>query len=227
MVAEQIKYRVLLGDAYSLFREALTTALQREPDCEVVAEAEDGSKAVREAQRSHPDVVLLGGDISELDAMRVTQLILGSVPSCQVLWVADEESPSLLIDALTAGATGFVTRTRAFDDLIVAIRCVHRGQVTFPRTMVYPLMELLRGTQKARNEALRKVWGLTSREREVLAHLTEGANNESIAKSLDISTETVRTHVQRILSKLDVHSRLEAAVMFMDADILQDLWRID
>jgi DNA-binding NarL/FixJ family response regulator len=217
------KHQILIGDANLLFREALRAALGGEADCEVAAEAKDGSWTVREARRTHPDIAILGSDIGEWETRRVTQMILGSVPSCRILWVANEENPSLLIDALSAGASGFITRTSSFDDLVVAIRCIHRGQVTFPRTMLQPLMNVLLGTQRARNKALGKFLSLTKREREVLAHLAEGVDNETIANRLDISSETVRTHVERILTKLGVHSRLEAAVMFMDADIFQNL----
>ena len=220
MGAAGTKHRILIGDGHLLFREALRAALGREADCEVVAAAEDGSWTVREARRTHPDIAILGGDISEWDTTRVTQNILDSVPSCRILWVANEENPSLLIDALSAGACGFITRTSPFDDLVVAIRCIHRGQTTFPRTMLKPLMDMLLGTQRARTKALGKILSLTRREREVLAHLAEGVDNDTIANRLDISSETVRTHVQRILTKLGVHSRLGAAVTFMDADIL-------
>jgi two-component system nitrate/nitrite response regulator NarL len=222
MNAVRTTHRILVGDSHLLFREALRAALGATTGYEVVAEAQDGSWAVREARRTDPDIAILGSDINEWDAPRVTQMILDSVPSCRILWVASEENPSLLLNALSAGASGFITRTGSFDDLVLAIRSVHRGQVTFPRTMLPPLMDMLAGTQRARNEALAKVLSLTKRERQVLAHLAGGGDNEAIAKTLRISTETVRTHVQRILNKLDVHTRLGAAVTFLDADIFEN-----
>ena len=223
MNAARTTHRILVGDSHLLFREALGAALGAAAGYEVVAEVQDGSWAVREARRTDPDIAILGSDINEWDATRVTQMILTSVSSCRILWVANEENPSLLLDALSAGASGFITRTGTFDDLVLAIRSAHRGQVTFPRTMLRRLMDMLMGTQRARNEALAKLLGLTKRERQVLAHVAAGADNEAIAKTLHISTETVRTHVQRTLSKLDVHTRLGAAVMFMDADIFEKI----
>ena len=215
--------RILLADEQSLFREAVKAVLESEPDLRVVAEARDGLQAVAEAERTRPDVALLDRGLPNCDGVRAAALIKAKVPNCRILLLTEEEDQGALIDALKAGATGYLTKECPLQDLIDAARAVHRGETLVPSQMLGPLLAQLIRRRREQDEALRKASRLTRREREVLALLAKGGDNDVIAQSLVISPETARTHIQKVLAKLGVHSRLEAAAFVTRNGILEDL----
>jgi len=215
--------RILLADEQSLFREAVKVVLGNEDDLEVVAEARDGVQAVSEAERVRPDVALIDAGLPNCDGVSATALIRERVPECRILVLAGEEDHRTLIDALEAGASGYLTKECPLGELIEAARAVHRGEILIPPRMLGPLLRGLISRRRDQDEALRKMSRLTRREREVLALLAEGADNDGIAQTLVISPQTARTHIQNVLGKLGVHSRLEAAAFVRQNDILEDL----
>jgi DNA-binding NarL/FixJ family response regulator len=214
---------VLLADEQALFREAVKAVLSGEPDIEVVAEARDGLQAIAEAERARPDVALLDAYLPNCDGIRATRLITERVPSCRVIVVTDQEDERALVDALDAGADGYLTKESPLVDLIEATRAVHRGEVLVPSRMLGSLLRQLVGRRRDHDLALHRVANLTRREREVLAQLALGADNEAIAQRLVISPETARTHVQNVLGKLGVHSRLEAVAFVRQNRLLEEL----
>jgi len=223
MVEQPRQVRLLLADEQALFREAMRVALESEGDLKVVAEARDGVQAVMEAERAAPDVALIDADLPRCVGVRVAGLIRERVPACGVVIVSSDDSSYLLEQALDVGARGFVTKSSPLSDLLSVTRAVDRGETLIPPGMLGDLVG--RWTQRHR-EQYEAVWllsKLTKREREVLALLIEGAGTEAIARSLVISPQTARTHVQNILSKLGVHSRLEAAALFNDTGVLDGL----
>ena len=205
--------RILLADAHSLFREALSAALAGEPDLTVVAEARDGLEAVSEAARSNPEVAVLDADLPNCDGVRATRLIRDRVPECRVLVLAADEDQESLADAVHAGANAYLTKASPLTDLVEAIRSVHRGDTLVPAQMLGGLLDRLMRRRREQDEALRRISRLTPREKEVLTLLAEGGDNDSIAQTLVISPQTARTHIQNVLVKLGVHSRLEAAAL--------------
>lgn len=205
--------RILLADAHSLFREALSAALAGEGDLLVVAEARDGLEAVAEAARSKPEVAVLDADLPNCDGVRATRLIRDRVPECRVLVLAADEDRESLADAVYAGANGYLTKASPLTDLVDAIRSVHRGDTLVPAQMLGGLLDQLMRRRREQDEAVRRISRLTPREKEVLSLLAEGGDNDSIAQSLVISPQTARTHIQNVLVKLGVHSRLEAAAL--------------
>jgi DNA-binding NarL/FixJ family response regulator len=211
-VAAEGKIRVLLADVQVLFREAVRVVLESQPDLQVVAEAADGVQAVERAKQTRPDVALLDADLPNCDGVGASALIKERVPECRILLVSGEEELTTLIRALRAGASGYLTKGSRLAELIDATRAVHRGETLVPPGMVGELVAALLQSREQQDEALRRVSQLTSREREVLALLAEGATNDGIAQALGISPQTGRTHIQNILGKLGVHSRLAAAV---------------
>lgn len=217
------KARILLADEQSLFREAVKVILSGEEDLIVVGEARDGLQAVAEAERIRPDLALLEADLPHCDGVRATLLIRERVPDCKVVVLADHEDERLLVEALDAGASGYVTKESPLANLIEATRAIHRGEMHIPPRMVATLLSRLLHRRREQDEALRRVARLTRREREVLALLAEGADNDAIARSLVISPDTARTHIQNLLSKLGVHSRLEAAAFVTRNGILEEL----
>lgn len=217
------KLRILIADEGGLFREALGTALEREPDFEVVQEALDGATAVAEAERSGADVVILSVGPSVYNGVRASCQIREQVPRCRVIALADSEDHRLLAENLGCGASGYLTKDCSLSELAEAVRAVARGETLIPPRMLGPLLSDLIERRHDHESALLKIAELSPREREVLALLACGAKTNAIAETLVISPETARTHIQNILTKLDVHSRLEAATFVIESGLLDRL----
>ena len=217
------RVRILLADEQALFREAVRLALENEDDFEVVAEARDGFQAVADAERTSPRVAVLDAHLPSSDGIQTAWLIRQRVPGCEVVIVSDREDRRILERALEVGARGFVTKSSPMSELLSVMRAVHRGETLVPSRM---LGDLLGGLMRRRNEqddAFRRVSRLTRREREVLHLLVDGSGTEAIARALVISPQTARTHIQNILAKLGVHSRLEAAALVNESGIRDGL----
>jgi DNA-binding NarL/FixJ family response regulator len=219
--------RILLADEQSLFREAVRVVLESQPDIEVVAEARDGIQAVAEVEATRPDVALLDINLPNCDGIRATAMIKERFPDCKVLVLTGEEDQETLVEALEAGASGYLTKECPLSELMEATRAVHRGETLIPSRMLGSLLSRLIRRRREQDEALQRISRLTKREREVLAFLAEGRDNDGIAQALVISPETARTHIQNVLGKLGVHSRLEAAAFVIQNGILEDLVGVD
>ena len=213
--------RILLADRQSLFREAIRTGLEAEADLRVVGQARDGPEAVAEAERTSPDVAIV--DMTLPGGPRTCAHIRERVTRCRVLVLGTDEDYRSLIDVLDEGATGYLTKEAPLSELVDATRALHRGETVVPSRMLGPLISALLGRRKERDAAHHRISQLTRREREVLALLSEGADNDGIARALVISPQTARTHIQNILTKLSVHSRLEAAAFVAQNGVLPDL----
>jgi two-component system, NarL family, response regulator NreC len=223
LMADDDVIRVLLADEQSLFRDAVKVVLSSESDLVVVGEAGDGLQAVAEAERVQPDIALLDASLPNCDGIRATQQISLKVPDCRVIVFSAQEDERILVQALEAGASGYLSKGAPLADLIEATRAVHRGEALIPPRMLGALLQRLIHRRRERDDALRRMAKLTRREREVLALVAQGADNDAIAQDLVISPETARTHIQNVLGKLDVHSRLEAAAFVTQNGILDDL----
>ncbi len=217
------KIRVLIADEQSLFREAVRVVLEGEEDIEVVGEARDGLQAVAEAQRTSPDVAIIDAELPNADGFRATGLMHSMVPTCRVLILSGGEEERSLIAAFEAGASGYLTKGSPLSELIQATRAIYDGETLVPPKMLGTLIARLTRRRAEQDEALRRASRLTRREKEVLALLAEGADNDGIAQVLVISPQTARTHIQNVLGKLGVHSRLEAAAFVRQNGIVEDL----
>ncbi len=215
--------RILLADQHVLFREAMRTVLEGELDMRVVAEARNGLEAVAEAERALPQVAIVDFDLPLSDGPRTTAMIRERVVDCRVLVLSAAEDYANLVAVLDAGANGYLTKESPIAHLIQATRAVHRGETLIPPWMLGPLLSGLLRRRKEQDRAYERIARLTRREREVLALLADGADNKVIARTLVISPQTARTHIQNILSKLSVHSRLEAAAFVTQNKIERDL----
>jgi DNA-binding NarL/FixJ family response regulator len=202
--------RVLLADEHALFREAVKIILDYQPDLQVVAQARDGLEAIAEAGRARPHVAIMSAEISPLDVGETTRMIRETLPGCSVLILAVQEDLDTLVAAFEGGAHGYLTKEDGLDQLVEATRAVTRGETLVPARMLGPLLTRLIDRRRDEDEAVSRLSRLTRREREVLMLVTDGADNLRIARALTISPETARTHVQNILGKLGLHSRLEA-----------------
>jgi DNA-binding NarL/FixJ family response regulator len=217
----QIEVRVLLAEEQSLFRESIRIALEAEPDISVAAVADTGFRAVAEAERHQPDVAVLSDGLTGLDGIQATFVIRERIPHCRVLFLAETEDQTSLMAALEAGAVGYLAKSCRLSELVEATRAIHRGETLVPPTMLGDLLARLMALRQERDRSLRMVSRLTTREREVLALLAAGGNNQTIADALVISPDTARTHVQHVLGKLGVHSRLAAAAFARQNGILE------
>ncbi len=217
------KIRILLADSQALFREAVKVALEGEPDVDVVSEARDGPQAVLAAERSKPNVAVLDAALLNCDGIHAATLIRERVPTCRVIVLAAEEDEEILAQAVEAGANGYLTRESPLADLIEGARAVYRGETVIPPLMLGGLLTRLFHRRRTQDQAIRRLARLTRREKEVLALLADGADNDAIAQALVISPQTARTHVQNVLSKLGTHSRLEAVAFVMQNGILEEL----
>jgi DNA-binding NarL/FixJ family response regulator len=211
MTSDDTPVRVLLAEHEALFRDAIRMALSQQDDLVVVAEARDGRSAIDEAERVRPDVAILDADLPNRDGVRATTSILRAVPGCAVLVLSEYDDEQLLVDAVEAGASGYLPKSAALDDLIDATKALHRGEAVVPAPLLRTVLTRLVRRSRERDAAMRLLADLTPREREVLSLLAAGSDNDAIALRLVISPETARTHIQRVLGKLGVHSRIEAA----------------
>jgi DNA-binding NarL/FixJ family response regulator len=221
-MVEERRIRVLVADEQSLFRGAMRNVLEAEEDLQVVAEAGNGFQAVAEAERTSPNVVLLSEQITNFDWPKTTVLLRQRVPSSHVLILGQTEDGETLVDAMEVGAAGYVTKGTSLAEVLDGIRAVYRdGILISPRLLPFLIGGLLRRRQ-GHDDANAPLATLTKRERQVLPLLARGADNSAIARTLAISPETARTHVQNILKKLRLHSRLEAAALARRVGLLDE-----
>jgi len=214
---------ILLASRHALFRQALRAALPGETRLEVVAEAGDGVEAVEQATRLRPDVVLIEADLPGHDGVEATRLLSRGSPNSRVLVLTDRQDVHLLSRALEAGASGCLVKDQPIAQLVRSVRAVTDGRFAIPDPLLGPLIEELIQARRQQVDVYRRFSKLTPREREVLRLLAAGGDNHSIARALVISPDTARTHIQKILSKLRVHSRLEAAAFVAANGIVHEL----
>lgn len=214
---------VLIADEQSLFRQAVRSALETEHDLTVVAEAADGDEAVEAADRFSPDLALIDTELPRSNGIDATRAVRERVPGCKVLVLSNHQDQAALFDAMQAGANGYLTKAIPLAKLIEAARAILRGETIVPPAMLGALLSQLIESKEEQNDVLRRLSRLTRREREVLALLVEGADNDLVAQRLVISPETARTHIQNILTKLDVHSRLEALALVLRNNIVKEM----
>ncbi len=202
------KIRILLADDHSMVRHGIARAISDEPDMEVVGESADGAAAVRDAERLQPDVVLMDIGMPGLGGIEATRQITGAMPGVRVLILTIYDRDDFLFRSLEAGASGYILKGAEIDDLFRAIRNVHAGDVFLYSRMATRLvrdyMKRLQGGEGQDDYAK-----LSAREREVLPLLADDRTNPEIGELLHISPYTVQTYRQRIMQKLNLHSRTE------------------
>ncbi|GAA1103710.1 response regulator [Nocardiopsis composta] len=202
--------RVLIADDQAATREGLRLLLSGEPDVEVAAEAADGFEAVSQAGVHRPDVVLLDVRMPRMDGLAAIGRLLRLDPSPAIIVLTTFDLDEYLFGALRAGAAGFLLKDGDPDLFVRAIRAAHGGQGLVDAQVTPRLLR--RFAQTEPSAAPPELDGLTDREREVLCRLGEGLSNAEIAAALHIALGTVKIHVARILAKLGVQTRVQAAV---------------
>lgn len=199
--------RVLVVDDEPLVRQGLRTILGSDPHLNVVGEAADGAAALTAVRRWSPDVVCMDVRMPEIDGIRATELVLALPRPPKVLVVTTFSSDAYVLDALRAGAAGFVLKRASAQELIAAVRTVASGDnLLFPAAVRDLALRHRRPVSYAGEP-------LTVREREVLVLLAEGLGNAAIAERLVVGVETVRSHVGSLLRKLGARDRTHAVVL--------------
>ncbi|KAB7743811.1 response regulator [Nostocoides sp. F2B08] len=204
---------VLLADDQEMVRAGLRLILAAEQDIEVVGEAGDGLAAVAQARRLTPDVVLMDVRMPRLDGIEATRRLLGdpAFAGSRVVMLTTFDVDSHVYDALRAGASGFLLKNAAPEDLVRAIRAAAAGAgLIDPAVTRRVVEEFARGPRPS--PPPRTLQELTEREREVMVHVAAGDSNAEIAASLFVSEATVKTHVARILAKLGLRDRVQVVV---------------
>ncbi|WP_309110714.1 response regulator transcription factor [Saccharothrix sp.] len=207
--------RVLVADDHAAIRAGLVLILNGSEDVEVVGEAADGAAAVRTARELRPDVVLMDIRMPGMDGIEATRRLVGV---CHVLVLTTFDLDEYVHGALRAGAAGFLLKSVEAAALVDAVRQVAAGDgVLAPSVTRRLIAEFAAAPPKTRPPALD---ALTEREVEVLRCLGEGLSNHQIGRKLHIGETTVKTHVSRVLTKLDLRSRVQAAILAQDAGLL-------
>jgi len=198
--------RILLVDDHQIVRQGLRTLLEKEPDMEVVAEAEDGRAAVRLAREVSPQVVIMDVAMPDLNGIEATRQIVAESPGIKVIALSMHADRRFVANMLKAGASGYLLKDAAFEELAQAIRTVAANRTYLsPEVSDIVVKDYLKGPQ----EEASAFSLLTAREREVLQLLAEGKSTREIADCLHVSVKTVETHRQQIMSKLDIRSVAE------------------
>ncbi|MCH7512301.1 MAG: response regulator transcription factor [Chloroflexi bacterium] len=203
------RIRLLVADDHTLLRQALRALLDDQDTLEVIGEAANGREAVEATERLRPDVVLMDMVMPGLNGIEATRQIMKRSPSCRVLILTAYLEDERLLQALRAGAAGYVVKNSDLDELLLAIQSVHRGNTYFSAAVSEEIAvnEVL--IQAKQPDAKIGYDLLTSREREVLQLIAEGLSNQRIADELVISVKTVEAHKAHIMSKLHARNRTD------------------
>ena len=214
--------RVLIADDDALARAALRTVFDAHEDIELVAEANDGLQAVQHAARLHPDVVLLDIRMPNLDGLEAARQILSSSSNrSRVIMLTTFDLDEYVYDALKAGASGFLRKDTPPERLLAFVRSVADDDALLDPTITRRLIERYARPRQSDAGASGELSELTPREREVLIQVARGRSNAEIAAAMYLSEATVKTHVSRILAKLELRDRVQAVVLAYEEGVVQ------
>ena len=200
--------RVLIVDDHTIVRKGIRALLAEIAGIEVVGEADNGQEAIAQADTLHPDVILMDLAMPKMDGIEATRQIKASQPDSRILVMTSFAADDKVFPAIKAGALGYLLKESAPEDLVQAIHQIHRGESSLHPTIARKvLQEITHPSDRPPTPN-----PLTEREAEVLRLVAQGLSNQDIARKLNISDPTVRTHVSNIMSKLHLATRIQAAL---------------
>jgi DNA-binding NarL/FixJ family response regulator len=216
-----VSVRVVLADDHPLIRQGFRMVLEAHGGIDVVGEAADGAEAIAAAALTQPDVVVMDVRMPGMDGIEATRRICTSNPVVRVLILTTFDLDEYAFAALRAGASGFLLKNVPPEELVAAIHAIASGDaIVSPRVTRRLLDELTTGlTTPPPGELLTRLATLTDRERDVLVAVAGGQTNLEIAASLHVSEATVKSHVSRVLAKLDVRDRVQAVIFAYDSHL--------
>jgi len=219
--------RVLVVDDQALIRGGLRMIVAAQPDLEVVGEAEDGEEAISAYRRLRPDVVVMDIRMPNLDGVEATRRLTASdagpagAPPARVLILTTFDLDQYVFDALRAGASGFLLKDAPPADIVAAIRVVAAGDALIAPSITRRLIGTFVERGERHASGLDRLEELTERELEVLRLIAGGLSNAQIAEQLVVGENTVKTHVARVLGKLDVANRVQAAILAYECGLVE------
>jgi DNA-binding NarL/FixJ family response regulator len=208
MTADTRPIRVLLVDDHQLLTDSLARLLAAEPDIEIMGIGASVAE-VKELVKERMDVVLMDYRLPDGTGAEATRAIKARWPAARIVMVTALTDDETLLESIQAGADGYLTKDRAAEDVVAAVRAAHAGETLLPRSVIVEIARRVAAARE-RGDERRVVEPLTPRELEILRALTEGMSTPEICERLFIAPNTLRTHVQNIMGKLRVHSKLEA-----------------
>ena len=200
--------RILIADDHAIFRQGLATIINRDPEMQVIAQAENGEQAISLFKEHQPDVTLMDLRMPEVEGVAAIGAICAAIKSARIIVLTTYDSDEDIYRGLQAGAKGYLLKETEPDELLNAIRTVHRGQQYIPPDVGAKLVKRLSNPE------------LSERELEVLHSLAQGMSNAEIAAALSIGEGTVKSHINRILNKLDVSDRTQAVIVAVKRGIV-------
>ena len=218
--------RVLVADDQPLMRGAFRMTLGAEEDIDLVGEATDGLDAVGQARRLRPDVVLMDIRMPVMDGVEATRILAAEDHSIKILILTTFEIDEYMIEAIRAGASGFLLKDVRPEDLVQAVRVVAQGDALLAPSVTRRLLDALAGPlPPTRHQTESALGALTDGELRVLRLVGRGYTNEEIANELFVADTTVRTHIRHILTKLDLRDRVQAVVLAYDTGLVLPIAR--
>ncbi len=229
--SDQAPIRILVVDDHTLFRRGLTALLARDPRLNVIGDAADAGQAQRKAQELQPDIILLDNHLPGVQGVDALPALMEAAPNARILMLTVSEDENDLDAALRGGASGYLLKTIEGDALTLAIQRAMQGDSVVAPEMMSKLIAAYRGATKGEPVAVEElaapdsvtetaIASLSPRELDVLRGIVRGASNKEIAREHGIAETTVKIHVQHVLRKLDVSSRVHAAVIASEHGLL-------
>ncbi len=199
--------KIIIADDHKIIREGLKALLEKEEKFEVVAEAQNGLATVRLAQKLKPDIVIMDIGMPDMNGIEATREIVSANKNIKVVALSMHSDRRFVLQMLQAGASGYLLKESAFEELVMSLEAVASGQQYLsPKVTDVVIKEYLHSTGKNEGTVFKM---LSAREREVLQLLAEGKSTKQIAAALNVSVKTVETHRQQVMEKLDIHSIAE------------------
>ncbi|MFD6735941.1 response regulator [Micromonospora aurantiaca] len=216
--------RVIIVDDQSMVRAGFAALLSAQSDIDVVGEAPDGRQGIEVSRSTHPDVVLMDVRMPEMDGLAATRELLSPPPGVvhrpKVLMLTTFDVDDYVYAALRAGASGFLLKDAPPTDLISAVRIVAAGEALLAPTVTKRFIADFAKTRPARRDRSPRLKSLTPREIEVLELIARGLSNQEIAQKLVLAEQTVKTHIGRVLAKLDLRDRAQAVIFAYESGLV-------
>lgn len=213
--------RVVIADDQALVRAGFRKLLEVDPEIEVVAEVGDGLEAVEAVRRFEPDVVLMDIRMPGVDGLEATRRIGKTTTASRVLILTTFGLTEYVYEALRAGASGFLLKDSPAEELLAGVHVVARGDALLDPSITRAVIEEVARRPRRRDDLARRLDDLTARELEVLRLLARGLSNAEIAAELVVGDGTVKTHVSRILQKLDLRDRVQAVIVAYESGLVE------
>jgi DNA-binding NarL/FixJ family response regulator len=213
--------RVLIADDQGMVRSGFSILLNAQPDMEVVGEAVNGEEAVAKAAELRPDVILMDVRMPVLDGLEATRLVTAAAEHPSVLVLTTFDLDDYVYEALRAGASGFLLKDASAQELATAVRVVAAGEALLAPSVTRRLISEFARMGAPKGPDRGRLDGLTERETEVLGLMARGMSNAEVAAHLVVAEQTVKTHVRRILMKLDLRDRTQAVVYAYETGLVR------